>query len=57
MKQWAKAVSARAIRLPSYTPVIMNMLQRHLITVHVGCQRHFDELGEHTIHLLIGFSC
>lgn len=43
------------LKLPSFTPFIMNMLQRHLITVHGGCQRHFAERSEHTTLLLIGF--
>lgn len=56
MRQWAKLHPAEQLKPTSNTPIIMNMLQRHLITVHIGSLRYFAELSEHTTHLLIGFS-
>lgn len=56
MRQWAELNPAEQLKPTSYTPIIMNMLRRHLITVHIGSLRDFAELSEQTTHLLIGFS-
>lgn len=57
VRQWAELHPAEQLKPTSYTPFIMKMLQRHLITVHIRFLRHFAELSEHTTHLLIGLSC